>query len=342
MSMVVRVGKGQSHVMSQHRATSPGTTRLLVLTVVLGLLFASCGGTRAKKYTVGVVNYMQVLAPVLDGFKARMTELGYVEGTTIAYINHGVVAADPKVVEREVRGMLADKVDLLLTMGTLPTRAAKQAVEGTSIPVVFGPVINPVEEGLVQSITRPGGNVTGVQNGTTIPKALEWLFKIAPRTKKIYVIYHPRDAVSQTAMKSFPEIATALGFELVKKPVQSREEALAIIAQMPRDAAIFAVPTPSFDPFTTLLAAAIERRIPVAAQISGYAKEGALLTYGPTMFAIGKQTGRLADQIFKGTKPADLPVETSEYFLDINLRTAKLIGLEVEDTTLRQANTVVR
>ena len=326
----------------RHRTTSLGTTRLLVFTAVLGLLFASCGGRPEKKYTVGVVNYMQILDPVLDGFKARMAELGYVEGRSITYVYHGAVAPDPKVVEGEVRGLLAQKVDLLLTMGTLPTRMAKQAVEGTNVPVVFSPVINPVDEGLVQSVTRPGGNVTGVQNGTTIPKALEWLLKLAPRTRKLYVIYHPRDTVSQAAMRSFPEIAATLGIELVTKPVQSREEAAAIVAQLPRDAALFAVPAPSLEPVSSLLGAAIERRIPVAAQIDGYATKGALLTYGPSLFAMGKQAGRLADQIFKGAKPADLPVETSEYFLEINLRTAKLIGLDIEDTTLRQANNIVR
>ena len=319
-----------------------GTTRLLVFTAVLGLLFASCGGTPEKKYTIGVVNYQQVLDPVLDGFKVRMAELGYVEGRNIAYVYHGAVAPEPKVLEGEVRGLLAQKVDLLLTMGTLPTRMAKQAVEGTNVPVVFGPVINPVDEGLVESITRPGGNVTGVQNGTTIPKALEWLLKLAPRARKVYVIYHPRDAVSQTAMRTFPAIAASLGFELVTRPVQSREEAFAIVAKLPRDAAIFAVPAPSLDPVSGLFAAAIERRIPVAGNIAGYAGKGALLTYGPSLLAMGKQAGRLADQIFKGAKPAELPVETSEYFLEINLGTAKLIGLDIEDTTLRQANNIVR
>jgi putative tryptophan/tyrosine transport system substrate-binding protein len=326
----------------RHRTTSLGTTRFLVFTAVLGLLFASCGGTPEKKYTIGVVNYQQVLDPVLDGFKVRMAELGYVEGRNIAYVYHGAVAPEPKVLEGEVRGLLAQKVDLLLTMGTLPTRMAKQAVEGTNVPVVFGPVINPVDEGLVESITRPGGNVTGVQNGTTIPKALEWLLKLAPRARKVYVIYHPRDAVSQTAMRTFPEIAASLGFELVTRPVQSREEAFAIVAKLPRDAAIFAVPAPSLDPVSGLFAAAIERRIPVAANIAGYAGKGALLTYGPSLLAMGKQAGRLADQIFKGAKPAELPVETSEYFLEINLGTAKLIGLDIEDTTLRQANNIVR
>jgi putative ABC transport system substrate-binding protein len=130
-------------------------------------------------------------------------------------------------------------------------------------------------------------------------------------------------------MRSFPEIAATLGIELVKKPVQSREEVAAIVAQLPRDAAVFAVPAPSLEPVSSLLDAAIARHIPVAAQIDGYATKGALLTYGPSLFAMGKQAGRLADQIFKGAKPADLPVETSEYFLEINLRTAKLIGLDI-------------
>lgn len=324
------------------RMTSSGTTRLWVFTVLLGLFIASCGSAPEKKYTVGVVNYMQTLEPVLDGFKARMAELGYVEGRSIAYVYHGAVAPDAKRLDTEVRSLLADKVDLLLTVGTLPTRMAKQAVQGTNIPVVFGPVINPVEEGLVQSITSPGGNVTGVQNGTTIPKAMEWLLKIAPRTRKVYVIYHPSDGVSRTAMASFPEIAATFGVQLVTRPVQSRQEAYAIVAALPPDAAIFAVPAPSLEPASGLLAAAIERRIPVASQVDGSAAKGALLTYGPSMLAIGNQAGRLADQIFKGAKPADLPVETAEYVLKINLRTAELIGLDIEDTVLRQANTVIR
>ena len=125
-----------------------------------------------EKYTVGVVNYMQDPrsgARWLQGPDGRARLRGR---SSITYVYHGAVAPDPKVVESEVRGLLAQKVDLLLTMGTLPTRVAKQVVEGTNVPVVFSPVINPVDERLVQSVTRPGGNVTGVQNGTTIPKAL--------------------------------------------------------------------------------------------------------------------------------------------------------------------------
>src|SRR6267378_8152397 len=108
--------------MMRHRTSPPGPTRLVIVTVALGLLLGSCGGAPKKAYTVGVVNYQAILDPVLDGFKARMTELGYVDGQTIAYVYHGAVAPDPEVVGREVSALLAQKVDLLLTLGTLPTR----------------------------------------------------------------------------------------------------------------------------------------------------------------------------------------------------------------------------
>ena len=95
--------------------------------------------------------------------------------------------------------------------------------------MVFAPVINPVEKGVVESITRPGGNMTGVHNGDTSPKALEWLHKIVPQATKIYTIYHSKDTVAQTAIKSLSAIAASLGVELVLAEVRSPEEAIAAI-----------------------------------------------------------------------------------------------------------------
>jgi putative tryptophan/tyrosine transport system substrate-binding protein len=160
------------HSYSQTRQPTRSAIRMWV--IVLSLLLIACGGTtQPKTYIIGVVNYVPVLDPVLDGFKSKMAELGYVEGKNVTYIYHGITAPDPQTMEREIKSLLDQKVDLLLTIGTLPTLTAKKAVEGTAIPVIFAPVINPVEEGAVASINRPGGNVTGIQNGYTIPKALE-------------------------------------------------------------------------------------------------------------------------------------------------------------------------
>ena len=316
-------------------------TRLAILLTIPGLLMTGCGGsTPDNTYTIGVVNYVTVLEPVFEGFKARMAEFGYVEGRNVTYIYHGTLPADRQVIQDEIQALLDQKVDLFLTLGTLPTLAAKHAVRGTDTPVVFAPVINPVEEGVVESITRPGGNVTGVQNGHTIPKVLEWLHQIVPTARQLYVLYHPRDRVALTAIKSFPEMAAALGVELVLNEVYSREEAIVTTKRLPKEAAIFLVPSPSLEPLADLIAAALTRGTAVAAQNPAYVQAGALLAYAPTPAAIGKQAARLVDQIFKGTKPTDLPVETAEFFLSINLRSANAIGLDIPNEILRQAHTI--
>jgi putative ABC transport system substrate-binding protein len=231
---------------------------------------------------------------------------------------------------------------MLLTMGTLPTLAAKKAVEGTGIPVVFAPVINPVEEGAVASNEHPGGNVTGVQNGYTTSKALEWLHKIVPQTSKIYVVYHPKDEVARTTINSLPNAASALGIELIRDEVQTSAEALAAIEAMPKDAALFVVPTPSLEPSSALIEAATKRGIPVGSTNNSHLQAGALVTYAANFSAMGAQAARMADQILKGTKPADLPVETAEFYLSVNLKAAHAIGRDIPNEIVANAKTVVR
>jgi putative ABC transport system substrate-binding protein len=152
----------------------------IVVVVVGGLLlrFVVGGETQDKTFTVGIVNEVLVLSPVVEGFKAGMTDLGYTEGENIVYIYNGPTPAS-QAIDDEMESLLAQDVDLILSVGGLPTRRAKQAVEGTDMPVVFGLVSNPVGLGIVESIARPNGNLTGVQVGIETPKSLEMLVKIA-------------------------------------------------------------------------------------------------------------------------------------------------------------------
>jgi len=321
-------------------------TSLVLCAILTGLLLAACGGTPSPKTsTIGVVNYVPALEPVLAGFKARMAELGYVEGKNITYIYHGVLDPDPQVIEREVKRLLGQKVDLFLTLGTRPALVATKALAGTAIPVVFAPVINPVGEGIVENLSRPGGNATGVQDGDTLPKALEWLHKIAPQATKVYVLYHPRDNVAHAAIKPLRDIAPSLGVQLVLDEVFNPGEAIAAIETLPKDAAIFVVPTPSLEPLSALIEVAVQHGIAVGASNHSYLSSmqaGAVVTYAGSFPAMGQQAARLADQIVKGTKPAALPVETAERFLHINLQTATAIGLDIPDEFLRQADMVMR
>jgi putative ABC transport system substrate-binding protein len=329
--------------MSGHTKAPNTKTRRVICCMLASLLLTACGSAPpAKIYTIGVLSYSPTLSQVFEGFKARMAELGYVEGKTVSYIYPSALEPEPQALEREVKRLMDQKVDLFLTTGTRPTLAAKKAVEGTTIPVVFAPMIMPVKEEVVESLRRPGGNVTGVQNGDTIPKALEWLHTIVPQATKVYVIYHARDRVAHTAVQSLPETATSLGVELVLAEVHSLKEAVAVLETLPKEAAIFQVPTPSLQPISAFIEAAVQRRIAVGATSHGRLQEGAVVTYGGSLFAMGQQAARLADQIRKGTKPADLPVETAEYCLQINLQAATAIGLDIPDELLRRANLVIR
>jgi putative ABC transport system substrate-binding protein len=332
-------------MLGHKKARNTNACKVICL-MMTGLLLTACGRpTPDKTYTIGVVNYVPVLGSVFEGFKARMAELGHVEGNNVTYIYRGILEPDPQVIEREIKLLLDQKVDLLLTLGTRPALAAKNAIAGTAVPIVFAPAINPVAAGIVDSLSRPGGNATGVQDGDSLPKALEWLHKIVPQATKVHVIYHPRDNVAHASIKPLREVAPSLGVELVLDEAHSPAEAMAAIETLPKNAAIFVVPTPSLEPFSALIEVAVKHGIAVGASNHSYLssmKAGAVVTYAGSFPAMGQQAARLADQIVKGTKPADLPVETAERFLHINLQTATAIGLDIPDDILRQADKVIR
>ncbi|MBE7556495.1 MAG: ABC transporter substrate-binding protein [Anaerolineales bacterium] len=316
---------------------------ILIFFVVTGLVLTACGGlTEAQEtHTIGVINYVPVLDVILEGFKAGMAELGYVEGQNVTYIYHGAIKNDPQVIDREIKSLLDQKVNLIVTMGTAPTQAAKKAVEGTDIPVIFAPAFDPIREGIVTNLSHPGGNLTGIQNINDAPKSLEWLFRIMPGTKKVYVFYHPADETSVNFMSPLPDTATQLGVEIIPVEAYSPEEVMAAVRTLPKDAAIFFVPAPSLDAgLSDVKKLAVELGIPTGGQSDP--RDNMVFAYAADPFAEGKQASRLADQILKGVKPGDLPVETAESFLTINLKTAQAVGLNIPDDLLRQADTIIR
>ncbi|MBN1310004.1 MAG: ABC transporter substrate-binding protein [Anaerolineae bacterium] len=315
---------------------------LLIMPMLAALLLACGEGqTQEKIYTIGVVHYNLPLEPAFEGLKEGLAELGYEEGKNIAYIYDGPVAAEE--IDSEVENLLAQDVDLLFTMGNPTTLAARQAVMGTNIPVVFAPTIDPIGAGIVEDLRQPGGNVTGVQRANAIPKSLEWLLELVPGMSAVYVPYHPDDAVAVQSIEPLPEAASELGIDLILDKVHSPEEMVAVVETLSEDTVIFFIPSPSIEPGRSMMIeAATEQHLAVGSYTLEHIDIGAVATCGPTFFDMGKQAARLVDQIFKGTKPADLPVETSEVFFAINLKTAATIGLDIPDELLGRANIIVR
>ena len=202
--------------------------RFVFVLLILSLFLSGCGEAKPKTYTVGVIMELAWLAPAYDGFKTSMTELGYVEGQNITYLySEEVTGGDQAAFDAEAKRLVEQNVDLIFTIGTLPTKAAKTAVEGTNIPVVFDPVINPVEEGVVQSISSPGGNVTGIQVVNRADKALEWALKVIPGTKYVYIPYNPDDQFIVMIMQSLFDGVPQQGVELLPASAVTTPEQMA-------------------------------------------------------------------------------------------------------------------
>jgi len=315
----------------------------VALLVLISLILVGCAPEKSETITVGVVNLALPLEPILEGFKAGMKEAGYVEGVDIIYIYDGP-APNPEALDGILENLKNENVDLVLTFGTLATLTAKEKLAGTDIPIIFGPVTDPVASGIVTSVLNPGGNITGIQTGNPTPKRLEWLLKIDPEIKRLFVIHNPDDNSSVQTIAALMETAPTYNLELVIREATTPEEITAVLNEMPEDVdAIFLPASAFFERHVGLVVAfANQQNLPVAAPATANIYDGALTTYGHDNIPLGRQASRLADQIFNGILPADLPVESAELFLAINLDTANIIGLNISDEVLEAADIVIR
>jgi putative ABC transport system substrate-binding protein len=276
-----------------------------------------------------------------------MAELGYSEGQDITYIYEGPV--DNNGLERVAQALLGQDVDLILAITTPAAQVAQAVAAGASyheaeVHIIFAPVTDPVGAGLVSSLKQPGDNITGVTTGGSDAQRLAWLLRVAPQTKRVYLPYNPTDRSPVTALEQIRAAANKLGVELVLREASNADQVQAAIADIPPDVdAIFIGPDSLVGSFYAgWVQAAIDRRLPLTGSSTSHVEAGMLLSYSYDTVAVGRQAARLADQILKGVEPADLPVETAEFFLSINVKTAGAIGLDIPNSILRQAHQVFR
>jgi len=318
-------------------------TGIVFTIAVIFILTASPAATASGKiFTIGIINVLTTHIETVEGFKTGMTELGYVEGKNVRYIYNGVFEVNDKIMFNEARNLMSRGIDLLVAVANGPAIQAKEALKGTDIPVLAAACGKVVEIGLIKNLKQPEGNVTGVRVAENVSKALEWLIMIAPNAKRIYLPYNPADDVSTVYLSGLDKVASQLGSELVLGKVGSVEEAVAAIERLPKDInAIFRIPSQTLGPRNSELSqAAIRRGLPMGAALP--LDDAVLITFGSSSFEMGRQSARLAHQIHQGVKPSELPVETSEVLLTINLKTAEKIGIRIPDDILLQANKIIR
>jgi len=317
---------------------------MILIVLLITIIISGCSSTEENKvYKIGVANLAPPLEPILEGFKAGMEEAGYVEGDNIVYLYDGP-APSPEALDGVLENLKNEDVDLVLSFGTLATLKAKEILAGTDIPIVFGPVTDPVASGIVTSVLNPGGNITGIMTGNPAPKRLEWFLKIDPEIKRLYSFNQSDDNSAVQSLAAVKEIASKFGVEFVIRDANTSEELTTALDEMPEDIdAIFLPASAFFERNNGLFVSfANEHKLPLSAPATANVRDGALTSLGHDNIPLGRQAAGLAHQILGGIKPADLPVESAELFLSVNLNTANTIGILVPNQVLDAAHVIVR
>jgi len=280
----------------------------------------------------------------ISALQRSLHERGWVEPRNIAF---DIKYADGRIdiLPRLASELVSSNVDVVVGAGTAAVQALK--MQTNSMPLVIGAVGDPVGAGLVSSLARPGGNITGfsLQSTEVVTKRLQLSAEIVPGLTRLAFLWDPNNASIALQFKETEAAGRAVGVQVqsVEVTTVAQIEAGVLAAAKARADAIFA----SSDAIQTanrahIAAIAIQHKLPLSAEFKIVASAGALFTYGPSVADLWQRAGEYVDRILKGEKPGDLPVQQPTKFeLVINLKTAKALGLTVPPTVLARADEII-
>jgi putative ABC transport system substrate-binding protein len=267
---------------------------------------------------------------------------GYVVGHDLV-LEERYADGNPERVPALVAELLALKVAVLLTPGTPITLAAQRATSRVPIVCVVG---DPVRTGLVTSLARPGGNITGlsVLSGDYSVKWLELLKEVAPMARQVAMLWNPDNPGTANQSNQMQQAAPALGLDLIALSVRPEDvqNSLAAVGAAAFDGLVMTDDTLLNPLIPRLIALTAERRLPAIYPFSDSVEQGGLMSYSADFFKLWRRAARYVDLILKGARPAELPVEqATEVTLKINIKTAKALGLTVPAALLARADEVI-
>ena len=326
--------------------------KIFLFTVATFILVSSylVDAQQAKKNAlIGILHpgVSAVSAPQLDGFRQGLRELGYAEGKNIAIeyrFAEGKLDRLPDLAAELVRL----KINVIVAAGGTPAILAAKNATG-AIPIVFPAVSDPVALGIVASLARPGGNITGLT--IRVPefsgKRLELLKEVVPRARRVAVLGQEANAANAADFKELQPAASAMRLELHHINVRSPNDLEGAFSKMTgtvrATALLLQSATLFFDNRKRIADLATRSRLPAIYDARGLAEAGILMSYGSDRFDMYRRAATYVDKILKGTKPADLPVEQPMKFeFVINLKTAKQIGLTIPPNVLARADRVIK
>jgi ABC-type uncharacterized transport system substrate-binding protein len=286
----------------------------------------------------------EVLARVV-GFRQGLEALGWIENRNIQ-LEHRYAAGDEDRIQTYTTEVVRSAPDVIVCSSTPIVAALKQATD--TIPIVFSLVNDPVGQGFVATLSRPGGNITGFSfiDFPLIGKWIEMLKEIAPGIKRTMLIFNPNTSPYYTVfLREFGAAPASLAVELSASPVHDEAEieaAIKTFAREPGSSLIAAADVFINTRRRLVMALAEQHGLPVIYPFRQFVAEGALISYGPDSIDIVRRSASYVDRILKGEKPADLPVQApTKYELVINLKTAKALGLTVPMIMQMTADAVI-
>jgi putative tryptophan/tyrosine transport system substrate-binding protein len=306
----------------------------------------AAGAQQAAMPVIGVLGATSpdLAADFLHSFREALKDTGFVESENVAIV---YVWAEHQI--DRLPGLAAEltrrRVAALATIGNAATLASKAAT--TTIPIVFQVGDDPVRLGLVASLARPGGNLTGVNffAGELAAKRLELLHDLVPAATRVAVLINPGNPNAEVVLRDVQAGARAMGLQLQVHNVATPGEIDAAFATFVRERpdAVFVGPDPFFRARRVQLALlAAHHRLPATYALRDYAEAGGLMSYGASLSDAFRQVGSYVGRILKGAKAADLPVvQSTKFELVINLQAGRILGLNVPSSLLARADEVI-
>jgi putative tryptophan/tyrosine transport system substrate-binding protein len=309
-------------------------------------LAARAQQTPAVGPTIGVLSSQDIADWIIGSVRQGLGEAGFVEGRNLTIVYRAAEGQPDRLPAMAADLVNARVAAILAGGGPLPTRAAKAAT--TTIPIVFAYGGDPVADGLVTSISRPEGNVTGATfiGASLTAKRLELLRELVPRATAVALLVNPKNTLAKSQAEDAAAAAKTLGLSLRvinANNAGEMDDAFATMGRLKVDLAIVGVdPTFGFLLRDQIIALAARYRIPTMSQARAQVEAGGLISYGPVLPETWRQAGSYVGRILKGAKPSDLPIlQPTRFELVINLKTAKALGLDVPAGLLARADDVI-
>lgn len=317
----------------------------LSLIFLLTVLILSCNTNKKEKvYHIGISQLMTNpgIDAIREGFIGEMTKLGYRGSVNIKYTFENS-QGDNAVAQSIAKKFVNEKYDMIFAITTPTAQVCAKEIKGTNIPLVFGAVTDPVSAGLVNSLEKPGGNITGTSDKWPTAAQFDLLIQLVPTVKTIGVVYNPGETNSEFNILEVENVCKTKNLKLLKVAVSNTSEVYAAAQSLVGkiDAYYISADNTVITAMDAVIKVSEKNKIPLLPGVSSNVEQGGFGTLGPNYYDVGVEAAKIADRIIKGEKPADIPVSTAknfEYFF--NLKSAMATGVVIPEDLLKKASKV--